>query len=142
MPKFDVRPESFTFSTAFAALWGDQDALGHINHARYLSYFEQARCEYVAGLGISIPDDSGQGPVVVHIECRYRAQVKFPATVRVYLRATRIKQSAFRMEYAIYNDTKGELAADGAALFVWTDFETGRRAPLPEVWLECLRDIA
>ena len=140
MPKFDVRPESFTFSTAFPTLWGDQDALGHINHARYLTYFEQARCEYVAGRGVSIPDDSQQGPVVAHIECRYRAPVKFPAMVRVYLRPTLIKQSVFRMEYAIYNDTKGELAADGSALLIWTDLATGRRVPLPEVVLERLRE--
>ena len=26
--------------------WGDQDPLGHVNNARFFTYFEQARIDY------------------------------------------------------------------------------------------------
>ncbi|MCX7016802.1 MAG: thioesterase family protein [Candidatus Sumerlaeota bacterium] len=138
MPRFDVRPESFLYSTAFPVVWGDQDAQGHINHARFLTYFEQARCAFIAEYGLVVRGGD-EGPVIAQAECRYRAQVSYPATVRVYLRSTAIRQSVFRMEYAIYNETTGELAADGATLILWVDLRTGRRKTLPEAWLKALR---
>ena len=137
MPSFDVRPESFSYSTPIRVLWSDMDALGHVNHAKYITYFEMARCEFFLQHDIVVRN-APEGPVVAQAECRYRRAVSYPATVRVYLRATSIRQSAFRMEYAVYNEETSELAADGETLIIWTNYAEGRRAPLPAAWIESL----
>ena len=36
---------------------GDPDAMGHVNNATYLTYFEVARTAYMQQLGFAVPGD-------------------------------------------------------------------------------------
>lgn len=38
----------------FSIVWGDMDALGHVNNARYFDYFQEARIEWLATLNIDL----------------------------------------------------------------------------------------
>ena len=46
--KIDVHSKNFNIA------WGDMDALGHVNNARYFDYFQEARIEWLAGLGLDL----------------------------------------------------------------------------------------
>jgi len=140
MPKFDLRPESFEFSTPVEVQWGDMDALGHVNNSRYLTYFETARCEFFRQFGV-FAEGGDEGPVVAQAELRYRGQVAYPATLRVYIRSTAIRDSSFRVEYAIYDDAEQRIVCDGSTLIVWVDFRTGRRTRLPDRWRDHLHEV-
>lgn len=50
------------------------DPYGHVNHAVYLTYFEQARCEALiaCGLPIDVMAERGYQLVVTHIDIQYR----------------------------------------------------------------------
>lgn len=133
MPRFDTHPDSFEFSVPIQVQWGDMDALGHVNNARYLTYFETARCEFFRQFGV-FAEGGDEGPVVAQAELRYRNQVSYPATIRVYIRSTAIRESSFRVEYAVYDEGTKQLVADGATLIVWVDFRSGKRKSLPECW--------
>jgi hypothetical protein len=39
--------------------WGDLDALGHVNAAKYFTYFEQARADWMRVHGLTIQTDQG-----------------------------------------------------------------------------------
>jgi acyl-CoA thioester hydrolase len=59
--------------------WSDADIMGHVNHARYLSYFEDARMEMLSAgpMGLAgAPGDRG------YIAARLAIDYQFPATYR------------------------------------------------------------
>jgi acyl-CoA thioester hydrolase len=55
--------------------WGDLDAQGHVNNARYLDYLQDARADFLYGLGLD--DLLGKGFVVDINQIEYRAPVFF-----------------------------------------------------------------
>ncbi|WP_459075898.1 acyl-CoA thioesterase, partial [Legionella pneumophila] len=38
----------------FDIAWGDMDALGHVNNARYFDYFQEARIDWLRELDIKM----------------------------------------------------------------------------------------
>jgi acyl-CoA thioester hydrolase len=59
--------------------WSDADVMGHVNHARYLSYFEDARMDLLSAgpMGLAgAPGDRG------YIAARLAIDYQFPATYR------------------------------------------------------------
>jgi acyl-CoA thioester hydrolase len=58
--------------------WSDPDQLGHVNHARYLSYFEDARMVLLAGSPSGVPGTAGErGCIAARVAVDYAAPVTF-----------------------------------------------------------------
>jgi acyl-CoA thioester hydrolase len=58
--------------------WSDPDQLGHVNHARYLSYFEDARMLLLAGAPTGVPGTAGdRGCIAARVAVDYAAPVEF-----------------------------------------------------------------
>ena len=73
-----MTPFSHVFSCAVR--WGDMDAYGHVNHAVFLRFLESARVELFAQCcGDALPM-----LVVAEVQCRYLAELRYPATVTVH----------------------------------------------------------
>ncbi len=69
--------------------WSDADALGHVNHARYLSYFEDARMALVAQSPIGVPGGSaGKGYIAARIAVDYRRPVLVSSGLSVTVTST------------------------------------------------------
>ena len=54
------------------------DTFGHVNNARYLEIFEQARWDLITdnGFGLDYVKASGTGPVILEITLRFLREVK------------------------------------------------------------------
>lgn len=122
--------------------WGDMDAFGHVNNARYFTYCESARIRYFQELGLDL-DRAATGrapagrpdthaPAVVSASCNFLRQVHYPATLDVGVRVTEVGRSSFTLDYGIFRHDSGELVADGQSVAVWVDYAAGKSAPLPE----------
>lgn len=126
--------------------WGDMDALGHVNNARYFTYCETARFRYFGEVGLAELGEGGRfGPMLVSATCNFRRQVRYPAVLEVGTRTSRIGTTSFTMEYGIFEAAgtggTGEPAAEGSAVVVWVDYGSGRPQPLPAVLRERLRRL-
>ena len=55
----ETKPGPKLSSIRFPLRWGEMDALGHINNAAYLRYFEESRVAWSASLGIHL-DGKGE----------------------------------------------------------------------------------
>lgn len=113
----------------FAIAWGDMDALGHVNNARYFDYFQEARIEWLCDLQIKMTENIG--PVVVHVACTYLKPVVYPATVTLRSRIHSIGNSSMMMDHDLYQSNV--LMAQGNCKIVWVDYTKGKSVPLPEV---------
>lgn len=120
--------------------WGDMDAFGHVNNARYFTYCESARISYFAAIRLQdFREHERQGPAVVSATCNFRRQVHHPATLEVGVRATRLGNSSFTLEYGIFSQGEEEPVADGSSVVVWLDYAAGSSIRLPETLRQAIR---
>ena len=112
--------------------WGDMDALGHINHATYLSYCETVRVAWFEQLSGRIGESAGAGPVLAQVRCDYRLPVVHPARLRVSMHGHVPGRSSVRTDYEIRDAEQPErLYATSTAIVVWVDYQDGKSRPLP-----------
>lgn len=115
-----------------AVRWGDLDAFNHVNNAAFLVYAQEARLEWLAGIGGSWFDENAM-PVVAAAHVNYRRQLAWPARIVVELAATRVGNSSVTITHRIVaEDDPGCLYADGEVVMVWIDPASGRSVPLPD----------
>ncbi|MDR3504238.1 MAG: thioesterase family protein [Legionella sp.] len=112
----------------FSIAWGDMDALGHVNNARYFDYFQEARIEWLRELNINMTEQ--MGPVVVHVACTYLKPVVYPATVTLRSRIYNMGNSSMMMDHDLYQDEV--LMAQGSCKVVWVDYTRNKSVPLPD----------
>ncbi len=122
--------------------WGDMDAFGHVNNAKYFTYCESARIAYFEAIGLTGQREAvGEAPAVVSATCNFLAQVHYPATLEVGVRTVKIGRTSFTLEYGIYRAGTEELVADGSSVVVWVDYGAGKSATLPEELKQRIRAI-
>ncbi|KTD76370.1 acyl-CoA thioesterase [Legionella waltersii] len=113
----------------FDIVWGDMDALGHVNNARYFDYFQEARIDWLRQMNITMTENTG--PVVIHVACTFLKPVVYPATVKVNSSLHSLGNSSMIMDHDLY---QGELLmAQGMSKIVWVDYTLNKSVPLPEV---------
>lgn len=107
--------------------WVECDLYAHVNHAAYLTMFEDMRIAHWFSLGGALSPDA-PGPVVARIEASYRAAVGFRDEVLLTLRPGTVGRTSFTHDYALW---KGGLRCEAKAVLVCLVNATGERAPVP-----------
>lgn len=135
--------EAGTTTLPIEVRWGDMDAMGHVNNAAYFTYCESARIRYFEVVGLGTVDASSRyGPAVVTATCNFRAQVHYPASLEVAVRAVRLGTKSFELAYQIRRrDDSEETVADGSSVVVWVDYRAGRAAPVPADLADRIRTL-
>jgi acyl-CoA thioester hydrolase len=114
-------------------LWGDQDAFGHVNNTIPIRWFESARIAYLEQSGMGhLMDASGLGPILASITCDYRRQLRYPDTVLIAARVSRIGRSSMTMEHAVYTEEQAAVAAEGNSAVVVFDYASNRPTRMPD----------
>lgn len=113
------------------------DALGHVNHAVYLNYFEDARFQALEEAGFPPPRirAEGWGVVVVRVEVDYLRECRQGDRLVARTRAESFKRTSMVLEQELLveeEDGAGAVpAARARVTAVWVDDE-GRPMRIPE----------
>jgi acyl-CoA thioester hydrolase len=115
--------KGFAVTLEFPVLWGDMDALRHVNNARYFAWFESARVAYFdrirsafGGAGTGLGE---VGPILANTSCDYLRPVTYPGAVIVGVRVSEIGNSSIRMDYQVERiDRPGDVCATGTSVVV------------------------
>ncbi len=108
--------------------WGDMDALGHVNNARYFTFAEQARIDW---MNAALDGDwSESGPILASISADFKRPIHHPATVEVQVLGGEPGRSSLKQPYRLLVD--GEVMCEMNAVIVWVSRETGRPVSLPD----------
>jgi acyl-CoA thioester hydrolase len=107
--------------------WSDPDMMGHVNHARYLSYFEDARMELLAASPTGLPD-AGAGCIAARVAVDYRAPVEYRPglTLRVETAVARIGTTSWTLDQRLY-DGDAEVARCECVLVAYSYAEAKPR---------------
>ncbi len=137
--------DEFPVTVDVAVRWADQDALGHVNHTRYLRYFEIARIAYLERIGMDPPGATWQefGIIVASLNCRFLAPITYPDTLSVGARIVGMSADRCTIEHLAVSKTLGKPAARGTAVLVAYDYAAKRRRPWPPDIVQkivCLED--
>ena len=124
----------FRFSTPIQVRYSDIDAQGHMNHARYLSFMEEARFHYVRALGLwtDVNDFDALGQIVAEASCTYLRPVQIGQTVDVAVRTSRLGNKSLEMAYRL--TVEGVAVATGRTVQVAYDYAARRSIPIPPAW--------
>jgi acyl-CoA thioester hydrolase len=113
--------------------WADIDANRHVNNVAFFTFMEQARIEWFEREGLQTTAQ-GEGPVVAQTSCNYRKAVPFVDALDVRFYVGPARRTSFPTYYEIVSAEDGNLMyADGQAIMVWTNRETGESRPVPDV---------
>ena len=112
--------------------WADLDANGHVNNAKYFTYFEQARIVWLESRNAQNTAE-GQGPVIVQTNCTFLRPIPYPETLEIRMYAGSPGRTSFPTFYEIVGSEGGIKYADGQAMMVWVDRASGKSHPIPEV---------
>ena len=94
--------------------WSDMDAYGHVNNARFLTLYEEAR---VAMFFVDVPlPELKDGVVVARHEIDYLLPVGHEAKVRIETWIEEIRNSSFVVAYELFAD--GKLASRARTVLV------------------------
>ena len=121
----------FAFFLKLATRWGDMDALGHVNNAKFFTYDESVRLDYFRRLMRDDPKFwNDYGLILAHIEADFVAQLKPPAELDLGFRIARLGRTSLSTEAGMFlGDT---LVAVTRGVLVWFDYKAGAPLPLPD----------
>jgi acyl-CoA thioester hydrolase len=133
----------FKFFHPMEVRYGDLDPQGHLNNAKYLTYFEQARVHYFTTLGLFAKDQSFMdlGVIIADIHIRYQAPVLLGTPVKVGVRAAKIGNKSITLEQCLLNEQSGESYASGTVIMVAYDYHSHKTMRVPEAWRAKLSDF-
>jgi len=125
-------PAHFPVVVTFPVHWGEMDALGHVNNARFFAWFESARIALFQRIGVLADRPRDVGPILATTSCDFIRPVQYPCTVSVGARVAAVGRTSVTMEYAVWLEGQpGEPCARGASVAVLVDYATMQKVPVP-----------
>ena len=137
---------AFPYAHPIEVRYGDTDALGHVNNAVYLSYFEAARAGYYAAVTGhafgSEPEADGRTFVIAEAHITYRSPARFGEPLLCWCRVAWLGRSSFGLDYRLVAEASpvgtARTVADGSTVQVFLDLASGRAMRVPADLVERL----
>ena len=128
----------FNFTYPIEVRYVDLDPQGHVNNAHFLTYFEQARVNYLIHLGLFSNDQSFLeiGIILADAHVTFLSPVLFGMDVRVDVRVARLGNKSMTMEYRMFEAASGAELAAGSTVLVTFDYRNRQAIPIPRDWRE------
>ena len=126
--------KDFNFSIPIQVRWNDLDALGHVNNAIYITYFEIARGYYMLK---ACPDWNWRKDMflIANVNVDYKKELLLLSEdVRVHMKTSELGNKSFVLEYAI-TSKKGEdriVHAVGSTTQIMFDMVTKSTIEIPD----------
>jgi acyl-CoA thioester hydrolase len=143
-PRRDAPVGAFRYRHAIEIRFRDTDALGHVNNAVYLTYFEAARAGYYRAVtGSTFGTGEGAGAwtfIIASASVEYRSPALFGEPLLAECRIGWASRSSFSLEYLLTAEPSEVGAArniaDGETIQVMYDLEHRRATRIPAELIE------
>lgn len=126
---------TFRFFHPIEIRYGDIDPQRHVNNARYFTYMEQARVNYLMEIGLWRGDDFDQiGIILAEQACTYLLPITMQQQIEIGVRTERMGTKSIEMNYCIRDMTSHQDHATGSSILVAYDYQQAASIPIPAVW--------
>jgi len=130
------------FTTQLRVRHYEMDTLGHVNHAVYLHYLEQAAIEHSEYLGFNFECYRELGGVFImrKLEIDYRRPAVAGDMLAITTWAHEMRGPRAVRRYEIRRQGEDQLLVTAEALWAWVDLG-GRPRPIPKVILTAFLEL-
>ena len=117
----------------------DVDQMGIVYYSRYFEYFEEARTELLASIGLGITDVEKKGIMlpVISSHCDYLRGAKFEQIIMIRASISSVPRSKLHIDYSVFIDNENEPIATGYTNHAFVN-DKGVAVRAPKMILECL----
>ena len=128
----------FHFFHPVEVRYGDLDPQGHVNNAKHLTYFEQARVAYMIELGLFTKDQSFMeiGVIVADVHLTYLEPIYFGQNIKVGVHVAKLGNNSMTWEQNIVDADTGRELSKGEVIIVTYDYKTEKTISIPQEWRE------
>jgi len=116
------------------------DFFGHVNNAKYLELFEQARWDVITknGYGFDQIMNLKKGPVILEAHLKYLKELKHRQKVQISVELLEYTGKVGRLKQQMFNE-KNEIAAELVVVFGLFDLQTRRLIEATPEWRRALQ---
>ena len=134
---------NFHFYHPIEVRYGDLDPQGHVNNAKHLTYFEQARIAYFIELGLFTKDQSFMdiGVILADVHITYLAPLYFGQNIKVGVHISRLGNKSMTWEQNVVDADTGKELAKGVVIMVTYDYRAEKTIPIPLEWREKITEF-
>ena len=134
---------NFHFHHPIEVRYGDLDPQGHLNNAKYLTYFEQGRIYYLRHLGLFTEGQSFMdiGIILADVHITFKKPVEWGMPVKVGVRTIKIGNKSMTVEQNIVHAETEEVFAVGEVVLVTYDYHAGKSIPIPQEWRDAVHQF-
>jgi acyl-CoA thioester hydrolase len=121
----------YRFRTVIPIRFSDIDAVGHVNNAIYLTYFEIARFAYwKEAINWNF---SEHGVIVGRSEVNYLKPITLHDQIACYVRVVRIGNSSFDVMHVLVKETPNgeEICTTGKTVCISYDYKANKSVQIP-----------
>jgi acyl-CoA thioester hydrolase len=131
----------FHFYHSVEVRYGDLDPQGHVNNARHLTYFEQARVAYLIERGLFTKDQSFMeiGLILADVHITYREPIYFGQNIKVGVRAVKLGTKSMTWAQNIVDVNTGTELSKGEVVLVTYDYKEQKTINIPHEWREKIK---
>lgn len=128
--------QQFRFYHPVEVRYGDLDPQGHVNNAKHLTYFEQARIAYLMELGLFTNDQSFMeiGVILADVHITYLEPIYFGQNIKVGVHIVELRNKSMTWEQNIVDVESGREIAKGEVIMVTYDYHQEKTIPIPQEW--------
>lgn len=118
--------------TVLPVQWGDQDAFGHVNNTVPIRWFESARIAYLRNTDLGVVERGSLGPILVSVRCDYRQQIRYPDTVQIGARVSRVGNTSIHIHHRVYSDSQQAVVVEGDTVLATFDYDSQSTVRVPD----------
>ena len=128
--------KDFNFYYPVEVRYGDLDPQGHVNNAKYLTYFEHARTHYKRQMGLFNKEQSflDVGVILADIHITFQAPIQWGRKLIVGVRTSELRNKSMVVEQCILDADTGDVYATGEVVLVAYDYHQGKTIFIPDDW--------
>jgi len=131
----------FHFHHPIEVRYGDLDPQGHVNNAKHLTYFEQARIAYMVELGLFTKDQSFMeiGVILADVHITYLAPIYYGEHIKVGVHAVKLGTKSMTWAQNIVDVKTGKELAKGEVILVTYNYKEEKTINIPLEWREKIK---
>lgn len=115
------------------------DVFGHMNNARYLELFEEARWDIITtnGFGLAKIKETGQGPVILEVNLKFIKELYARTKIKISVECTEYSGKVGKLKQQMLNE-KNEVCAELIVVFGLFDLKARKLIPATDDWKKAI----
>lgn len=137
-PFYIVPVAPFKHSMNVQIRFNDIDALGHVNNAIYMEFFDLGKANYFTEANGGPVDWRTANVVVANVNCNYLAPIYFNEKIAVQTQVTYVHDRSLKLLQQLINVETEQVKCQCEVVMVGFDVKNGVSAPISDDWKRLL----